>query len=117
MKRLPLEEACGQTLQAEYRLGEDTLLLFTGGYVTLNTHYESYEIMDFTDGEAPLRESALSRMSDTTLDELHIKGFIDGDQKFAAQLQRAVNQKDYEDSRRDALRQQYEHLRAMFEPK
>lgn len=117
MKRLTLEEACGQTLKAKYEMGEDTLLLFTDGYVTLNTHYESYDIMDYTDGDAPLREDALCRIDHVTLDELHIKGFIDGNQKFAAQLQREANSKAYEVVRRESLRKQYENLREMFEPK
>jgi hypothetical protein len=117
MKRLTLDEAIGQTLLAKHELGEDTLLLFEGGYVTLNTHYESYIIMDYTDGEAPLRESALSCMLAATLDELHGKGFIDGNQKFAAKLRRDLDRKDYEESRRESLRQQYESLRVMFESK
>ena len=115
MQRLTLEEAIGQTLLAKYTMGEDTLLRFTGGYVTLNTHYESYEIMDYTDGDAPLRESALSRMENNYLDALHVAGFIDGDQKFTAKLQRDANSKHYEDQRKEALRQQYEHLRTMFQ--
>ena len=117
MKRLTLKDAIGQTLLAKYTMGEDTLLRFTDGYVTLNTHYESYEIMDYTDGDAPLSESALSRMNDDNLEELHRAGFINGDQKFTAKLQRDTNRKVYEERRNESLRQQYEQLRTMFEPK
>jgi hypothetical protein len=116
MQRLTLEEAVGQTLLAKYEMGEDTLLRFTGGYVTLCTHYESYTIMDYTDGDAPLRESALSRKDDDDLDALCAGGFIDTNQKIAAKLQRDANSKAYEEARRESLRQQYEQLRKMFEP-
>lgn len=98
-------------------MGGDTLLRFTGGYVTLNTHFESYDIMDYTDDDAPLRESALSRITDDDLDKLHVAGFIDDDQKFTAQLQRDADSKDFAEKRKESLRRQYEHLRTMFEPK
>lgn len=116
MKRLTLEEAIGQTLHAKVQLGEDVLLRFAEGYVTLNTNYESYCIMDYTDGDAPLNEGALSRMTDRSLDELHVAGFIDGHQKHQAQIQREAFAQAWQAQQESALRAQYESLRKRFEP-
>jgi hypothetical protein len=115
MKRLTLEEAIGQTLLAKYEIGEDTLLRFTGGYVTLNTHYESYIIMDYTDGDAPLRR--LERFDDITLDALHVTGFIDGHEKFDAQVKREELRQAHEIRKEANMRNEYERLREKFETK
>jgi hypothetical protein len=115
MKRLTLNDAIGQTLRAKIEIGEELLLRFDGGFVSLKTSYEGYEIMDYTDGSDPL--ARLHRFSDKLLDELHTAGFIEGHDKFEAQTERAARNEAYERNREDQLRQQYEELRERFEPK
>lgn len=115
MKRLTLEEAIGQTLLAKYELGSDILLRFSGGCVRLETHFESYDIYDYTDGDDPL--GRLERMTNDQLDALHVGGFIDGHAKNEAIAKREEDSQAWERRREESARQQYEALRERFEPK
>lgn len=115
MQRLTLEDAIGQTLLAKMEIGEDHLLLFSGGCVRLKTHYESYAIYDFAEGDDPL--DRLEGFDDKTLDKLHAKGFISAIERSDTITRRKANRAAYEKSREESLRLQYEHLRVMFEPK
>ena len=115
MKRLTLEEAIGQTLRAKIEVGEELLLRFDEGFVTLKTSYESYDITDYTDHEDPLARPL--RFCDETLDELLAGGFIDAEQKAAAVADREEQKAKYEQQRAENERRQYEQLRAKYEPK